>query len=183
MKSLLPLIEHAQTECSALGVSLVFHPGELTRAGDQGEFDNIKKRLVVCVEHPHWPYVLAHELGHMDDWRLHPEEWPAEPDDYGDFNRWLAGEASLPPRKLLHLVRRIQRCEHYAERHALKLLRRFGHPKVETYVKKANFGLWQYEASRQSRRWIEATPAGEEAMPDRLLPLSRLGDLPVGFGG
>ena len=91
MKSITPFLEYAQKRCGDYGVSLVLVPRRTTKFGDYGEFDDEKKRVVVCVNDPGWLTTLAHELGHMDQWIEGSAEWAAVRDyDYTDFDGLFA---------------------------------------------------------------------------------------------
>ena len=182
MKSITPFLEHAQKRCGDYGVSLVLVPRRTTKFGDYGEFDDEKKRVVVCVNDPGWLTTLAHELGHMDQWIEGSAEWAAVRDyDYTDFDSWYRGQ-KLSPQALQRLVRRIQRCELDAERRGLRLIRRFGLADPKVYAQGANFHVWQYEAARRFGRWVEAPAKHSAEIPDRLMRFSDIGKLPAGYG-
>jgi hypothetical protein len=179
MKSITPFLEHVQKRCADYGVSLVLVPRALTRAGDLGEFDDKKKRLVVCVNDAHWLTTLAHEDAHLGQWI---DGSFGDDGAYEAFDAWLGGRLKPTARGLLSTVRTIQRCELDAERRALRTIRRFGIADAKEYARTANFHVWQYEASRKLGRWIESSPARVQTMPDRLMRVADIGRLPEGFG-
>lgn len=186
MKSITPFLEHAQKRCGDYGVSLVLVPRRTTKFGDYGEFDDEKKRVVVCVNDPGWLTTLAHELGHMDQWIENSPEWQAVcgvgADAYDEFDAWYTKGQKLSPRALLSLIRRIQRCELDAERRALRTIRAFGLADPKAYAQVANFHVWQYEAARRFSRWVAAPDTYSAEIPDRLMRISSVGKLPAGYG-
>lgn len=188
MKTATPFLAYAQNRCEAAGVELCLLPRQFTRDGDLGVFDDEKKRITVCVRNTEWLTTLAHELGHLDQWSANSDVWRAAmkakvaEDAYEDFDLWLSGRTAFSTREIRGVVRRIQRCELDAERRALRLIRTFGLDDPKAYARVANFHVWQYEAARRLGIWVEASPALTAAMPDRLMRVAAVGDLPVGFG-
>lgn len=186
MKSVTPFLEYAQKRCGDYGVSLVLVPRRTTKFGDYGEFDDVKKRMVVCVNDPGWLTTLAHELGHMDQWLENTPAWAgaasAESDAYTAFDDWIVRGKKTAGPALQSLVRRIQRCELDAERRALRLIRKYGLADPKAYAQVANFHVWQYEAARRFGRWVVAPVEYSSEIPDRLMRIADIGKLPAGYG-
>jgi len=167
--------------CDALGIRVILYPGVVTPRGDLGEFDPGKKHLMVAAQHPDWLYVLAHEAGHMEQWVTNHPTWYPGRDDFGTLDLWLRHKKEYDGREFIHAIRRIQKCEHYAEKYAMKQLRRIRHPDIGRLNQVANFGLWRFEHLRQTRTWLDQTPERVAAMPKRLISVSRMARLPDGW--
>jgi hypothetical protein len=174
------LVEEVVRACRERGIDLVLYPGGATPKGDLGEFDPQKKHLMVAAQDPDWLYVLAHEAGHLEQWAANHPTWYPERDDFRTLELWLRGR-DYDGREFVHAIRRIQRCEHFAEKYALKLLRKFKHPDTARYCQGANFGLWRFEHLRQTRTWIDQTDERVAKMPRRLISVARASKLPAGW--
>lgn len=178
-----PFLEHAQKRCAAVDVRLVLLSRQWTTAGDSGEFDDKKRRLVVCVNDQHWLTTLAHELGHLEQWASGSELFRSDDTSDEDFDAWLRGDRLMSARSLRGITRKIQRCELDAERRAVRYIRKFDLcADVPGYIRAANFHVWQYEAARRLGRWVEASDARVAHMPDRLMRVTDLGRPPADFG-
>lgn len=181
MKSAWGFVEQVSALCKEHGIELVFHPGSITPAKDLGEFNVGKKRLVVAIQDPDWLYVLAHEAGHLHQWLTNDPSWYPDRDDFRTLDRWLSHKEEYDGRAFVHAVRRVQRCEHFAEKYAIKRLREMHHPDVQRYCQIANFGLWRFEHLRQTRTWLDQTDGRVAAMPKRLISAARAAKLPTGW--
>lgn len=176
------LVEQVAQACFDHKIELVFYPGALTPEGDLGEFDPYNGHLVVAAKDPDWLYVLAHEMGHLEQWATNHPTWYPERNDFMTLSLWLKRKQEYDGRAFVHAVRRVQRCEHFAEKYALQLLRKYDHPDVSRYCQMANFGLWRFEHLRQTRSWIDQTDERVAKMPKRLISTARAIKLPTGWG-
>lgn len=178
-----PFLEHAQKRCAAVDVRLVLLSRQWTTAGDSGEFDDKRRRLVVCVNDGNWLTTLAHELGHLEQWASGSALFKSDDKSDEDFDAWLHGKRIMSTRTLQRITRKIQRCELDAERRAVRYIRQFDlRDDVPSYIRAANFYVWQYEAARRLGRWVEATDARVAHMPDRLMRVADIGKPPADFG-
>lgn len=184
MKSAVGFLNYVQARCAQAGIEFVLSPTKMTRDGDIGVFDDVKKRLTVCAAREDWLTTVAHECAHMDQWFEAAKVWTScREDDWLSYDAWLAGKQRVTPRALVGITRRIQRVELDAERRALHMIREHGlAADVPAYVRAANHGVWQYEVARRLGRWPDPHPEAIKLMPDRLMRVSEIGSPPADFG-
>lgn len=179
----LAFLDYVRGDCAAAGVRLNLIARENTRAGDVGLFDDIKRTLTVCVNDQAWLITLAHEHGHLRQWRERSRLWDPKSTDVEDFEAWLNEGRRISAPKLTSIVRRLQRMELDAERRCLRTVRLFKlTDDVSGMIKSMNLYVWQYEHARRHRKWTEATvkshPEVAAALPARLISADRVGHLP-----
>ena len=168
--------------CDELGVKLRLSTRTCGTAVNLGHFDDERREVMIQAHEPGWLTTLAHEMGHMEQWWSDSADWRALQDgDYALFDDWLAGRKGLGPRQILAVVRRIQRLELDAERRACRHIRDFKLGGLEAYIQGANCYVWQYEAARRWRCWVNRSHTLISRMPKRLMSRRKVGALPDGF--
>jgi len=180
----LRFIDVVRGKCAAAGILFRLEAREKTREGDLGWFDSDKKRLLGCVNRADWLTVLAHEVGHLEQFvEGDPVLQPDAPDFVGDFEAWCQGKKKLKALRLRQTVRTIQRNELDAERRAVGMIRSFHlTEKIDTYIREANLYVWKYEVSRRVGHWPnygDAVSHVVEEMPSRLMAVSQIGKPPA----
>lgn len=117
-----------------------------------GYFDSGTKRLVVSTSRDDWALILAHEYGHMQQWKT----GLFEQDDgaFEKFENWLQHKDELDGKELTRCIRFIQQCELDAEKRAVGLIRKYKLTEdISLYRQKANAYVLFYEVVRRHRRW------------------------------
>jgi hypothetical protein len=145
------LVDYAMDRLAAVSGDLVLAPTHRIRAINLGEFEEDSRRLTVAVSAPDWSGVLAHELGHVEQFL--DKRYAKAGDHQHRFDKYLAGQ-EVKPRALLSSVRYLQRMELDAERHAVCLIDRFALPVDRLrYIKSANAYVLAFEWARRHGRW------------------------------
>ncbi len=174
-------VDFVRAQCAAHGIR--FHLGATRRSGNVGYFDDKRKFLFVAADEADWLTTLAHEYGHMTQWIEGRFGWdPRAEDADSRFEEWLVGKhPDYSARRVLRLVRAIQRCELDAERRALHLARRWHlTPDVIALARSGNANVWRYEVARQISTWPKNADATiEEKLPDRLMSVRMIGKPPT----
>lgn len=175
-------LDYVRGECAYSGVRLRLEARKGARDGSAGWFESEGRSLYVAVDTEGWLCYLAHELAHMHQWREQADVWvDCEYNDYQIFYDWLDGQR-YTNKRILSIVRGIQRCELDAERRAIKLIRTFNLTNdLKKYIKGANMGVWAYELVRRNRKWWTdfkspySNSAIMEMVPERLIKLKSIG--------
>lgn len=168
------LVTYAMDRLAVVSGELTLTPTTSIGGNNIGQFDEDSRKLMVAVGLPDWCGVLAHELGHVEqfiDGRF--------PDGtaWSIVDSWLEDNQAVNTKVLNESINYIQRCEHDAERHAIRLCRSFKLPlDMPDYIRKANAYLWAWEGARRYGRWPAS--AVSTLCPPRLIPLKALSVLP-----
>lgn len=185
-RDLWSFLEYVRGECAYSNVKLKIEARRRTRAGDLGFFDETARVLFVCTDVEGWAMTLAHELGHLQQYR---ERFLAyrQADLEAFEEKLMGGQKKMDYGKLRNLTRAIQRCELDAERRALRLARVFHlTDDLEKYTRQANRYVWSYEVARQVGIPIGKWPKRSEdlrelidsQMPTRLITQAEFGKPP-----
>ena len=168
------LVTYAMDRLAVVSGELVLTPTTETGDGNIGQFDEQSRRMIVAIGRSDWCGVLAHELGHVEqliDGRF------SDGNAWAIADGWLENNKAVNTKILNNAINYIQRCEHDAEKHAIKLCKLF---KVgldfPDYIRKANAYLWAWEGARRYGRWPHS--AVHTLCPSRLIPLKALSVLP-----
>lgn len=177
---ILPFLDDTRAECADAGVKLkLVAKTVLDKEQSIGFFDDEKPELAAACLLPNWPLIIAHERGHLQQWKAGKFlNSPA----FDNFGNWLYENKRLSKRRLLSAVRHVQRCELDAERRAVKLIRKFKLGDVELYIQRANAYIWAHEVARKTRQWpkcaIHEIPGLTACTPKKLIRLRDIGKVP-----
>jgi len=182
-RNALSYVDLVRAECAEHGVRFVV---DGAAAGEHyGYFDNEPRSgvpiLYVAANEPHWLVTLAHERGHMRQWIENRFGFRKGTEDADAlFAKWLAGHRdAFSPRKLIHIVRAIQRGEHDAERRCLRDVRDWHLARdLGAVAAHANLNVWRYEIARRVGSWPEESDALIAQMPRRLMRASEIAKPP-----
>lgn len=173
-------VDHVRAECDKHGIRYYF--GISRRGRNVGYFDDKRRFLFVSVAESDWLTTLAHEFGHLLQWTEGRFGFtPRSEDVDARFEEWLDGKhPRYSARRVLRLVRAIQRCELDAERRAIRLARRWRlTTDFDAVIKSANANVWRYEVARQIRTWPSNTDETMESqLPARLMSVRMIGKPP-----
>jgi hypothetical protein len=178
----LKFLTYVQGVCASAGVRLRLESKKRNKSGDLGFFNEDTRVLYVAVANDNWPMILAHELGHLQQFVAGHPLWKEAATHH--FEEWLAGKKRIPGPKLLSLTRAIQRLELDAERRALVMARKWGLTEDRGgYAQRANFYILCHEVARITGIWPTADKlphyeALVASMPSHLVNRKLLGKLP-----
>lgn len=171
-------LEHVETRLSMCSGRLIMRATSyLEEHACCGFWDDTRRELYVAVARPDWLAILAHEVGHVEQFLAN--RW-IDSTPHGNVDEWLSKKIELSPRRLLSSVRAVQRCERDAEMHGIALMRRFNLGNLGDYARHANVYVWSYEIARRTRLWPnrKAIVGAERLAPARLLSERDLGRVP-----
>lgn len=115
MQRVLDFLVDVKNTCAAAKVELVMVPSSAISMEDggvvAGYFDSKDKKICVSLHHEMWTFVLAHEMGHLNQWE---QGMFTETKYYEIVARYMAGE-KLPKKVVEESFAFVMECEYDAE--------------------------------------------------------------------
>ena len=154
-KKELAFIQFVKDECRKYGVKCKLRPTKYVKMDGNvkcsGWFDEEVPELVVAMNRPDWIEILAHEYGHLTQWRESAPIWKEAVKSLPKVWGWLDGENVRNIAKHIGVSRDLELDN---EKRAVKIIKKF-ELKVDLvhYVKKANAYVQFYNWMLVTRKW------------------------------
>lgn len=168
-------IDHVKRECENHGVKCDLRNTTYVKISDSikasGYFDETEPALVCSMKRGDFVEILAHEFGHLTQWREGISLWSAVEVSMPKLDAWLSGKEVKDIADHIAVCRDLELDN---EKRAVKIIKEFNLPvDISKYRKKANSYVMFYNYMLISRRWC--TPKNSpysnkriiDAMPDR----------------
>jgi hypothetical protein len=154
-KKELAFIEYVKEECKKYGVKCKLRPVKYVKMDGNvkcsGWFDEEVPELVVAMNRPDWIEILAHEYGHLTQWRENAPIWKEAVKSLPKVWGWLDGENVRNIQKHIGVSRDLELDN---EKRAVKIIKKFElKVDLEHYVKKANAYVQFYNWMLITRKW------------------------------
>jgi hypothetical protein len=121
--------------------------------------------LAVAANNDRWIEILAHEYGHMQQWK--EGLFKDEKGYYAQFDEWVSHKIELSPEAVEIAVDFIQCCELDAEQRSFKILKKYldyDKQALKTYIQRSNAYVLLYTICKRRREWVTASPSAQEAV-------------------
>lgn len=154
-KKQLTFIQFVKDECKKYGVKCKLRPTKYVKMDGNvkcsGWFDEEVPELVVAMNRPDWIEILAHEYGHLTQWRENAPIWKEAVKSLPKVWGWLDGESVRNIENHIGVSRDLELDN---EKRAVKIIKKF-ELKVDLvhYVKKANAYIQFYNWMLITRKW------------------------------
>ena len=154
-KKELAFIQFVKDECKKYGVKCKLRPTKYVimdgNVKCSGWFDEEVPELVVAVNRPDWIEILAHEYGHLTQWRENTPIWKEGVKSLPKVWGWLDGTNVRNIEKHIGVARDLELDN---EKRAVKIIKKFElKVDLEHYVKKANAYVQFYNWMGKTRKW------------------------------
>lgn len=154
-KKELAFIEYVKGECKKYGVKCKLRPTKYVKMDGNvkcsGWFDEEVPELVVAMNRPDWIEILAHEYGHLTQWRENAPIWKEAVKSLPKVWGWLDGTNVRNIEKHIGVSRDLELDN---EKRAVKIIKKFElKVDLEHYVKKANAYVQFYNWMLKTRKW------------------------------
>ena len=148
-------IDFVKDECRTEGVKCDLRNTTYVKVSStikaSGYFDELGPILVCSMKRPDAVEILAHEYGHLTQWREQIPLWKAVEVSMAKVDEWLEGKEVADIHKHIAACRDLELDN---EKRAVKIIKQFELPvDLEHYVKKANAYVMFYNYMLTSRRW------------------------------
>lgn len=148
-------IKYVKEECKKYGIKCdlrrtkyVRLPGKLKCSG---YFDDHDMELVCSMNRPDSLEILAHEFGHVTQWKDQIDLWKKADVSIPKVDEWLMGEDVPDIKKHLAVSRDLELDN---EKRAVKIIKKFGLDiDIDQYIKKANCYVHFYNRMLATRKW------------------------------
>ena len=158
-KKELAFIQFVKDECKTYGVKCSLRPSKYVKMDGNvkcsGWFDEEVPELVVAMNRPDWIEILAHEYGHLTQWRENAPIWKEAVKSLPKVWGWLDGTNVRNIEKHIGISRDLELDN---EKRAVKIIKKFElKVDLEHYVKKANAYVQFYNWMLITRKWSKPT--------------------------
>jgi hypothetical protein len=158
-KKELAFIEYVKGECKKYGVKCKLKSVKYVKMDGNvkcsGWFDEEVPELVVAMNRPDWIEILAHEYGHLTQWRENTPIWKEAVKSLPKVWGWLDGTNVRNIEKHIGISRDLELDN---EKRAVKIIKKFElKVDLEHYVKKANAYVQFYNWMLITRKWSKPT--------------------------
>jgi hypothetical protein len=158
-KKELAFIEYVKGECKKYGVKCKLKSVKYVKMDGNvkcsGWFDEEVPELVVAMNRPDWIEILAHEYGHLTQWRENAPIWKEAVKSLPKVWGWLDGTNVRNIEKHIGISRDLELDN---EKRAVKIIKKFElKVDLEHYVKKANAYVQFYNWMLITRKWSKPT--------------------------
>jgi hypothetical protein len=148
-------ISHVKKECKTHGVKCDLRKTAYVKLSESikasGYFDETVPTLVCSMNHKDFIEILAHEYGHLTQWKEGIPLWKSVEVSMTALDNWLSGE------EVENITEHIAACRDLEldnERRTVKIIKEFKLPvNTHQYIKKANAYVHFYNYMLVSRRW------------------------------
>ncbi len=151
-------IKHVKAECKQEGVKCDLRNTRYVKISPSikasGYFDEEGPVLVCSMKRPDSLEILAHEYGHLTQWREQIPLWKAVGISMPLVDEWLVGKDVPNIKKHIAVCRDLELDN---EKRTVKLIKEFDLPvDIDHYIRKANAYVYFYTRMLSTRKW--ATP-------------------------
>lgn len=148
-------IDFVKDECRREGVKCDLRNTTYVKISNSikasGYFDETVPTLVCSMKRPDSIEILAHEYGHLTQWREQIPLWKAAEVSMAKMDEWLEGKDVTNIEKHIGACRDLELDN---EKRAVKIIKQFELPvDLEHYVKKANAYVYFYTRLISTRKW------------------------------
>jgi phosphorylcholine metabolism protein LicD len=148
-------IKYVKSECKKYGVKCDLRNTKYVKLSGNikcsGYFDEETPTLVCSMNRPDSLEILAHEFGHLTQWKENIDLWQAVNVSMPLVDAWLGGEEVSNIKKHLAVCRNLELDN---EKRAVKIIKKFDLDiDIDNYIKKANAYVFFYSRLLATRKW------------------------------
>ena len=155
MDTIANFISHVKKECKTHGVKCDLRNTTYVKISNSikasGYFDETGPILVCSMKHKDSIEILAHEYGHLTQWKENVDIWKAVEVSMPALDLWLSGE------EVENIAEHIAACRDLEldnEKRTVEIIKEFKLPiNITQYTKKSNAYVHFYNYMLVSRRW------------------------------